>query len=181
VSATAPAGRPRVYLAGPEVFLPDASAVGAAKVARCATFGFEGVFPLDPAIDDAMAAFDHCVALMATCDLAVANMTPFRGPSMDVGTALEMGWMHARGRPVYGYSNVDSHYEHRVVPDGLGVESFDLLDNLMCAGVVERSTGAPAVRVAVDTGDLAERLTPLDGLDTCLRRAGRDRRGTSAD
>ena len=38
---------PRIYLAGPEVFLPDPLAMGAKKVALCAKHGFEGVFPLD--------------------------------------------------------------------------------------------------------------------------------------
>ena len=38
---------PRVYLAGPEVFLPDGAAVGDAKRALCAAAGLVGVFPLD--------------------------------------------------------------------------------------------------------------------------------------
>jgi nucleoside 2-deoxyribosyltransferase len=42
---------PRIYLAGPEVFLPDALAVGAHKVAVCAEFGLQGVFPLDAGLD----------------------------------------------------------------------------------------------------------------------------------
>jgi nucleoside 2-deoxyribosyltransferase len=41
--------RMRVYLAGPEVFLPDALAIAAAKKRLCAAHGLEGVFPLDPA------------------------------------------------------------------------------------------------------------------------------------
>ena len=43
--------RPRVYLAGPDVFLPDALAVGEAKKRLCADHGLEGVFPLDNPID----------------------------------------------------------------------------------------------------------------------------------
>src|SRR5512138_113602 len=42
---------PRIYLAGPEVFLPDALAVGARKAALCAQHGLEGVFPLDAQLD----------------------------------------------------------------------------------------------------------------------------------
>jgi nucleoside 2-deoxyribosyltransferase len=43
--------RPRIYLAGPEVFLPNANDIGAAKAALCAEAGFEGVFPLDTGLD----------------------------------------------------------------------------------------------------------------------------------
>ena len=43
--------RPRIYLAGPEVFLPDSLDIGAKKVALCAAHGFEGVFPLDASLD----------------------------------------------------------------------------------------------------------------------------------
>ena len=47
-------------------------------------------------------------------DLVIANMTPFRGPSMDVGTAVELGYSFARGLPVFGYTNIVDDYEARV-------------------------------------------------------------------
>ena len=53
MALTTPALRPpRVYLAGPEVFLPKAQqdAVRAAKVSLCAPRGLEGVYPDDPAL-----------------------------------------------------------------------------------------------------------------------------------
>ncbi|MBC7636099.1 MAG: nucleoside 2-deoxyribosyltransferase, partial [Acetobacteraceae bacterium] len=37
----------RVYLAGPDVFLPDPVTRGAAFKQICASFGLRGVFPLD--------------------------------------------------------------------------------------------------------------------------------------
>ena len=37
----------RVYLAGPDVFLPNAAEIGRRKREICAQYGFEGVFPLD--------------------------------------------------------------------------------------------------------------------------------------
>ena len=43
--------RPRVYLAGPEVFLPQAEDVGRRKIELCAAHGIAGVFPLDQALD----------------------------------------------------------------------------------------------------------------------------------
>ena len=39
-----------LYLAGPDVFRPDAAARGEALKALCREFGFEGLFPLDQAL-----------------------------------------------------------------------------------------------------------------------------------
>ena len=41
----------KVYLAGPDVFLPDAVEIGRQKVAICAVHGLVGLYPLDNAID----------------------------------------------------------------------------------------------------------------------------------
>ena len=43
--------RPRIYLAGPEVFLPDPIEAGRIKCAIAAEYGFEGVYPLDASLD----------------------------------------------------------------------------------------------------------------------------------
>ena len=49
--------------------------------------------------------------LMRSCDALVANLTPFRGVSMDSGTAFEVGFMQALGRPLgAGYTNVTADY-----------------------------------------------------------------------
>jgi nucleoside 2-deoxyribosyltransferase len=37
----------KIYLAGPDVFLPDAVELGRAKVELCAAYGLTGLFPLD--------------------------------------------------------------------------------------------------------------------------------------
>ena len=37
----------KIYLAGPEVFLPDAVGIGQAKKRLCAAYGFEGLYPFD--------------------------------------------------------------------------------------------------------------------------------------
>ena len=41
----------KIYLAGPDVFLPDAVEIGRQKAAICAAHGLTGVYPLDNAID----------------------------------------------------------------------------------------------------------------------------------
>lgn len=161
-------GGPRVYLAGPDVFLPEAAEVAAAKQAVCARLGLVGVHPFDAevALDDVagrgeargLALHDALVDQLDTCDAGIANLTPFRGPSADVGTALEVGYLVGRGRPVVGYTNVASHYAERVEADGLAVEDHDLADNLMLEGAVRRSSGIAVVRADVPA---ARRLTDL--------------------
>ena len=165
---------PRAYLAGPEVFLPDAIAVGEAKKAICADHGIEGVYPLDgPALAfEPGAIFDRCIEHLDACDLVIANLTPFRGPSMDVGTAVEMGYALGAGKPVFGYTNVADDYRARVADDGLFVEDFGLADNLMCEGAVGRH-GGTVVRVAVDPADdgSAALLADLVGFRAAVRQA----------
>lgn len=180
--------RARIYLAGPDVFLPDPMAAAEAKKALCAAYGFEGVFPLDAELDLAgltgpQAGMRIACAnedLMRGCDLLIANMTPFRGPGMDGGTAYEMGFMRALGRPVLGYSNHPDGFADRTrafLPrapslragggeedaDGLLIEDFGLSENLMMASAVLTSGAVVEVRDAP--------LTDLTGFRACLRQA----------
>jgi nucleoside 2-deoxyribosyltransferase len=164
--------RRAIYLAGPDVFLPDAAAIGRAKKEICRRHGFDARFPTDDPAGPLTAEgiFDACVAMMRSCDLAVANLTPFRGISMDVGTAVEIGFMLASGRPVYGYTNVVAHYGHRArgaLADlgGELVEDFDLADNLMCEGAIARSGG-----LMVRHDAAPDRIwTDLAGFERCVQ------------
>lgn len=161
----------RVYLAGPDVFFPDALEVGARKKAICSQHGFEGVFPLDAELDLAgleppeqgYRCFDAMIELMETCDLVIANLTPFRGPSMDVGTAVEIGYMYGRGKPVFGYTNVATSYAERVTPDRFTIEPFGLVDNLMVEGPIHK-TGVHVVRSSVPGDQI---YVSLDGFSAC--------------
>ncbi|HKO06258.1 MAG TPA: nucleoside 2-deoxyribosyltransferase [Alphaproteobacteria bacterium] len=191
----------RVYLAGPDVFLPDPIGMGGRKKAICAAHGLEGAFPLDAELALSGSApakagfriYKANKALMESCDLAIANMTPFRGPSMDVGTAFEMGFMRALGRPVLGYTNVaDGFFERtkaflgprEVVargkaffdPSGMSIENFDMVDNLMLESAVIES-GVTIVRKAVPA---KERFTNLDAFAECVKLAAQ-RFGDSSD
>lgn len=170
--------RPRAYLAGPDVFLANAAEIGAAKKRLCEAHGIEGAYPGDGDYqrmaglaprDAGVAAFDVCIEMIDSCDLGFVNMTPFRGPSMDVGTAVELGYMYAKGMPVFGYSAVASSYAERIAPDGLFVEPFDLCEILMAPGAVKRSTGElPALSTARhDPPD----LSAMDAFAESLRRA----------
>ena len=167
----------RAYLAGPDVFLPDAAAHAARKETLCRAHGIEGVSPLAANLDTADAIFAHCLATMETCDLVIANLTPFRGASADAGTLVELGWFLGRGRPIFGYTNTATGFgersdaQRRAVPDprpDLLVEAFGLADNLMIPGAVERSGGI-AIVVPPDGRSL-----PFDDLsvfERCVARA----------
>ncbi|MEZ5667042.1 MAG: nucleoside 2-deoxyribosyltransferase [Alphaproteobacteria bacterium] len=176
----------RIYLAGPEVFLPDPMAAAAAKKAICARHGFVGVFPLDKSLDlGGLAPFEAGwrisaanEQLMRGCDLIIANMTPFRGPSMDVGTAFEMGFMRALGRLVLGYSNDGRGFAERtracldIAPgasdaDGMAIEEFGMADNLMMHGAV----AASGATVEVTQAPPDARFTALDAFARCVAQA----------
>lgn len=162
-----------VYLAGPDVFLPDADAVAARKKAICAAHGLQGVFPTDPVgIDDAgltphMRIYRANEAHLRACAAVIANLTPFRGPSADPGTAYEVGFMRALGRPVFGYSNDARPFVARSIAhagdaawrdadgawfdgDGLLIESFGLVDNLMLDCGILAAGGQVFVQQAAD-------------------------------
>lgn len=141
----------KVYLAGPEVFLPDAAEIGRRKKAICARYGLEGLFPLDKEVEAASntpyqfasAIYQANISLMLSADAIIANMTPFRGPSMDVGTAFEIGFCTARNLPVFGYANVSQLLVERIEgvrlgdkgtpidQSGMDIENFQFFENLM--------------------------------------------------
>ena len=182
----------RVYLAGPDVFLPDPRARGAALKAICARHGLSGVFPLDD-LDgpepEAWAALPlpYRIALRNEAHIAgsaalIANLTPFRGPSADVGTVFELGFMRALGRPVFGWSNAAADFTARTLdflggatPDGDGwrdgegmaLEGFGCLDNLMIDSAVAASGGALETAAVA----AAARWDDLTAFERCVARA----------
>lgn len=161
MTVSAGTGRPKVYLAGPDVFLPDPHAAAAAMKAVCERIGIEGVFPLDADLKqdpgESPAAFAARIRaanldLIRGADGVVANITPFRGPCADDGTAYEMGFATALGLPVFPWSEdvrpllektrvrmplTESGTDWRD-PDGMLVEEFGLPVNLM---LIDPATG----------------------------------------
>jgi nucleoside 2-deoxyribosyltransferase len=131
---------PRVYLAGPDVFYPDAAARSAKLKDTCLHYGFEGVFPLDSELqlltpaareENGYLIYEANIKLIRSCQAILANVSPFRGPSLDAGTAFEIGYGKALGLDVVGYTSNLTLYKDRAKPDGMLVEDFGMIDNLM--------------------------------------------------
>lgn len=151
----------RVYLAGPDVFLGNARAVARAKIDACTARGIVGMFPFDidgtpsagGGFDDGVAICRANFALMRSADAILANCTPFRGAHADVGTAFELGFFAALGRPVFAYSadSRDAATRSRAMlglpadaaadRSGAAIEDFGHPDNLMLSGAAALTGG----------------------------------------
>jgi nucleoside 2-deoxyribosyltransferase len=167
------------YLAGPDVFSPEAAEIGKKKKDYLKKLGIIGHFPFDneipkeafsnPGKVSRMIADANEQMMLDCCgdnDIGVilVNMNPFHGPSMDVGTAFEAGFMSALSRNnnviIVGYTSDQRKFEERVIADiykgpentttqdgvirgrdGMMIESFGGVDNLMITAAIERTGG----------------------------------------
>jgi nucleoside 2-deoxyribosyltransferase len=179
----------RVYLAGPEVFFSNSQKIGEHKKALCKKPGFEGVFPLDAEVDiksKRPSEVGLCISevnenLIKTCEVVIANITPFRGPSAEVGTAYEMGFAHALGKKVFAYTNIVVPFTERTIKAlkdevkrsgdgklrdsyGMFIEEFDLTDNLMLDGCIHASSN----RLVIEKTPANQLFTYLGGFEKCL-------------
>lgn len=147
-----------IYLAGPDCFFPDHEKRYDRLKKLCADLGMVGISPLDNALvwtEDSKHEAGRCIARsnFGKIDAShgiLANITPFRGPSCDVGTAVEVGYGYALDRVVVGYTEDMRPYKKRVQPDGLTIEDFEMTDNLMvhCAcNVIEYTPAAALVEL----------------------------------
>jgi nucleoside 2-deoxyribosyltransferase len=172
----------KIYLAGPDVFLPDAIAIGRRKVEICARHSLTGLYPLDNAVDlsagDAsLTIFKGNQAMMDAADAIIANLTPFRGASADAGTVYELGYMAGRGKLLLAYSNDPAIYADRVArfedvtksasgrltdSGGLTVENFGWPDNLMMIHALDLH-GCPLVTPKQAPADIWHDLVAFEG------------------
>jgi nucleoside 2-deoxyribosyltransferase len=187
----------RVYLAGPDVFLPTAKELAEAKKKLCIAYGFEGLVPADKKLDlsaiptnygKGVAIYRADIDLMRRADFGIFQLTPFDGLSADVGTVFELGWMTAAGKPCIGYTNsaldmIDrvKAMGHTISIDaqgwpvderGMRQEDFGMADNLMIDGALE-DHGFPMIRHAAPPEGL---YTDLTAFEICLKLA-RDKLG----
>lgn len=142
----------KIYLAGPDVFRENPAEYGNRLKASCKLRGVEGLFPLDNELPQAVLdmspreiateIFKGNVAMIDQADAVVANISPFRGPGMDAGTAWEIGYAYAKGKPVFLYSSDHDVSYKRRADTAIGscsvdsqeypeIENFNLTENLM--------------------------------------------------
>jgi len=149
----------KIYLAGFDVFYPDAIEVLNKKKELCQTYGFIGLAPLDNEVDFSQSKakirediFRENVKLMNEADMFCVNLNAFRHGEPDSGTVFEIGYARGLGKDVYIYVDSDesmlektkAHDEKCVYNEGtwfdkngLIIEDFDGMFNLM---ITESST-----------------------------------------
>ena len=136
----------KIYLAGPDVFIED-SDVGERKKALCKEHGFAPLYPLDNEVsgpDACQKIYAANLSMVDEADFVLANVSPFRGPHCDPGTAFEIGYAIAQNKPVITYSNDERELIQRIREDfsdligsGFAIEDFKRHENLMVANVSE--------------------------------------------
>ena len=160
--------RPKIYLAGPGVFRSDVKQFAVALKALCAQYGLEPLWPMDNEIAadiDKVRQADHIRRanedMIRRADAVVAELSPFRGPNMDPGTAYEIGFAIALGRPVFAWTTdartllartfTATSVEHDGViydAEQFAIEDFGLGENLMIATSVRRVFASPGETLA---------------------------------
>ena len=137
----------KIYLAGFDVFAPDAKQRGAKMKMMCAERGLIGLYPFDNEADNAPDIFAGNCSLIDQADAVIANLNPFRG-----STCFEVGYAFAKGKTVYGYVSDARTLREKLGEqdkDGFSVEDFGLPLNLMlsCAAKIVEGDFAKALAV----------------------------------
>lgn len=155
----------KLYIAGPDVFRPDALQWAEEVRALCRTSGHQALIPLDGGQTTAVGIYHNNLRLIGEADALLANLNPFRGVEPDSGTCVEIGYALSLGKPVIGYVDalvplrdrlpaVDSGSDGRCRDAaGWAVEDFGLPLNLMLS-----------VPVQVEQGGIEAALRAVAGL-----------------
>jgi len=137
----------KIYLAGPDVFRPDALTWAEEARALLARHGHYALIPSDNNDTSAEGIFRANIEMISEADAVIANLNPFRGCEPDSGTCFEIGCAIALGKQVIAYlvdtrpqldklaefyGGTLARREGRAVdPNGLTIENFELPVNLM--------------------------------------------------
>lgn len=150
----------KLYIAGPDVFRPDAAEWAATVHDLCRGRGHEALIPLDGSQTRATAIYRNNLSLIGEADAVLANLNPFRGTEPDSGTCVEIGYALALGKPVIGYADSLAPMRDRLHARGPGadgryrdergwiVEDFGLSLNLMLSVPLPLKQGG--IEVALD-------------------------------
>lgn len=163
----------KIYLAGFDVFYPDAITILQQKKRLCQKYGFIGLAPLDNEVDLSQSKatirqriYEANIALMNEADIFCVNLNAFRHGEPDSGTVFEIGYGVGLKKDVYVYvESSESMLEKTQSFDdkcecingtwfdrnGLMIEDFDGMFNLM----ISEST-------TIINGDLEQVLKRLE-------------------
>lgn len=141
-----------IYLAGFDVFRPDAREWGDTLKDLCSKYGFKGLYPLDNEAPRSLAGpelalwiYRANIGLIHQADMVAANVNAFRGAEPDSGTIFEVGYATALGKSVWVYTDDVRPLVKQVAAirapgspvytdtQGYTVEDFGLNLNLMVA------------------------------------------------
>lgn len=173
----------KIYIAGPDVFAPNAVEIGEKYKAICKKYGFKGLYPLDAdeastrandksSADEASATkaptsrqiFLSNLKKIKKADYIVANLNDFRGYGMDDGTAWEIGHAYTLGKTIVGYmdntSDMRTRWEREEISN-YTVEDFGLPVNLMIAEAthkIVRGDFEDAVEFLAETEDKVAKM-----------------------
>ena len=112
----------KVYVAGWDVYLPNAAELAEKKRDILQSHGFLSLHPLEiwraaqglaPGVAEKK-IFSATIALLESADAVISDITPHRGVSADPSTAFVMGFLAAAKKPIFAYSNVTLTYLERV-------------------------------------------------------------------
>ncbi|KAG5478588.1 hypothetical protein LSCM4_04821 [Leishmania orientalis] len=124
-----------IYIAGPAVFHPDHGEKYYSKVrALLSEKGVVPLIPVDNVVSGALDIRNKNIEMIQACDAVIADLSPFRSKEPDCGTAFEVGYAAALGKPLLTFSSdtrsmVDKYGGE--MAEGLSVENFGLPFNLM--------------------------------------------------
>ncbi|MCF8178932.1 MAG: nucleoside 2-deoxyribosyltransferase [Sulfuritalea sp.] len=150
----------KLYIAGPDVFRPDAAEWAETVRSLCGSKGHEALIPLDGSQTRADDIYRNNLSLIGEADAVLANLNPFRGAEPDSGTCVEIGYALALGKPVIGYADALAPMRDRLRAHGPGtdgryrdeqgwiVEDFGLSLNLMLSVPLPLKQGG--IEVALD-------------------------------
>lgn len=127
-----------VYLAGPDVFRPNAHDHFKTMKKSLFLHNFMAISPIDNQYSDHECIYEENLSLIYGCDYVLANLDPFRGVSADVGTCVEIGYAKALNKTIIGYytNGQPKEYKSRIKKKYkeskyTSIEDFNLSDNLM--------------------------------------------------
>jgi nucleoside 2-deoxyribosyltransferase len=175
--------RPRIYLAGPDVFRPDARDHFVRLAAACDAVGLAALLPADGNEDTTSDTpekriYEANMQRLRGADGVVANLACFRGLEPDSGTVFEVGAAIALAIPVVAYGVAEGSYADRAQAalacekdatgvlresgTGIAVEDFGQQLNLMLACSIQIEP-TPEAALKAMAGLLAARRAPQAG------------------